>query len=87
MDLNFSPFGGVFILANGDCMQLPNVTGRDAFLSSSLLFGFIFNFLTHLRIVDRNGQRLLRLMETRPIAQSTIEEILRLFSELCDFVD
>ena len=84
---NFSPFGGVFVLANGDCMQLPNVSGRDVFLSSSLLYGFNFIFLTNLvRMVDRNGQRLLRLMETRPISQSNIEEVVDLFSAHCVFV-
>ena len=34
-----------------------------------------------------NGQRLLRLKETRPIAQSNTEEILKLFSKLGVFVD
>ena len=84
---NFSPFGGVFVLANGDCMQLPNVSGRDVFMSTSLLYGFNFNFLTHLvRMIDPNGQRLLKLMEQRPIPDEDIDEIIHLFSSHCVFV-
>ena len=42
---NFLPFGGVFVLANGDCCQLPTVSGCEIFNSSSLLFVYIFKFL------------------------------------------
>ena len=45
---NYEPFGGVVVIANGDCLQLPNVSGCDVFLSTSLLFGFNFHFLRHL---------------------------------------
>ena len=36
---NFLPFGGVYVLANGDCCQLPTVSGCEIFTTSSLLFG------------------------------------------------
>ena len=85
---NYAPFGGTFILANGDCMQLPNVSGRDVFLSTALLYGFNFNFLTHLvRMIDPHGQRLLHLMEQRPIPDCAVEEIVSLFTDHCHFVE
>ena len=85
---NYAPFGGVFLLAHGDCMQLPNVSGCDVFQASSLLYGFNFNFLTHLvGMEDLNGQRLLLLMQQRPIPECDIEEIVQLFGDHCHFVD
>ena len=42
------PFGGVLIIANGDCCQMPSVTGTDKFQSSRLLFNFNFHFLIEL---------------------------------------
>ena len=84
----FAPFGGVFVLANGDCMQLPNVSGRDVFSASSLMYGFHFNFLTQLvRMQDEQGKRLLELMEQRPIPEEDIEEIVAIFRNNCHFVD
>ena len=83
----YKPFGGVYVLANGDRLQLPNVSEGDIFMSSSLLYGFNFHFLQHLvRMEDVAGRRLLKLMEQRPIPENDIEEIDALFATHCNFV-
>ena len=84
---NDNVFGGVYVLANGDCCQLPNVSGCDVFSSSTLLFSFEINFLRELvRMEDENGRLLLRLMEKRPIPAEDIEIIVGLFADNCNFV-
>ena len=84
---NFLPFGGVYVLANGDCCQLPTVSGCEIFNSSSLLFGFNFKFLQSLvRMEDEQGQLLLRLMEQRPIPEQDVDRIVHLFMSNCEFV-
>ena len=46
-------FGGVFVTANSDCCQLPNISGLNIFESFSFLFSFDFHFLDNfVRIVD-----------------------------------
>ena len=83
---NELPFGGILIIANGDCCQLPNVEGTDIFLSSNLIFNFNFHFLEHLvRMVDVKGQEVLRLLEQRPVPMDSIDRICELLSENCNF--
>ena len=83
---NDLPFGGVLIIANGDCCQLPSVTGTDIFQSSRLLFNFNFHFLLELvRMRDEKGQEVLRLLEQRPVPNAAIERICLLLSESCNF--
>ena len=85
---NFEPFGGIYVLANGDCCQLPTVSGTDIFAASVLLFGMNFHFLEHLvRMEDEEGKRLLKLMAQRPIPAHDVQEILDLFSENSQFVE
>ncbi len=82
------PFGGVLVIANGDCCQLPSVTGSEIFQSTSLIFNFHFHFLTQLvRMADSMGQRVLRLLEPRPVAEASIDEIIEIVSNECTFVD
>ena len=84
---NYDPFGGIYILANGDCCQLPSVSGTDIFTSSSLVFGVNFHFLEHLvRMEDENGKLLLKLMTQRPIPADDIFQIIGLFSENANFI-
>ena len=84
---NYDAFGGIHILANGDCCQLPTVSGTDIFTSSSLVFGVNFHFLEHLvRMEDEQGRRLLNLMAQRPIPADDIVQIISLFSENANFV-
>ena len=84
--LNDLPFGGVLIISNGDCCQLPNVSGRDIFQSCSLIFSFNFHFLNELvRMTDEKGQEVLKLLEERPVPPESIERICTLLSENCNF--
>ena len=83
---NDSPFGGVLIIGNGDCCQLPNVSGTDIFQSSSVIFNSHFHFLTNLvRMLDPQGQEVLKLLEARPVAPSSAERICLLLRENCNF--
>ena len=84
---NDQSFGGVFVVANGDCCQLPNITGYNIFDSYSFLFTFDFHFLENfVRMADPIGQELLRQLEKRPIEESTIENIVETISSRCNFV-
>lgn len=84
---NLKPFGGIFLIANGDCCQLPNVDGTDIFLSAQLLFSFNFHFLNHhVRMQDLHGQQLLKLLENRPVAASDVEQVVSLIEQHCQFV-
>ncbi len=81
---NDKPFGGVIVIANGDCCQLPNIDGTAVFQSSQLLFGFKFFSLQHLvRMRDDNGRELLQLLEKRPIERADLPRILLLIRENC----
>ena len=83
---NEIPFGGVLIIANGDCCQLPNVSGTDIFQSTSLIFTFNFHFLQHLvRMHDEKGQEVLKLLEQRPVPPDSIERICSLLADNCTF--
>lgn len=83
---NLKPFGGIFVIANGDCCQLPNVDGTDIFLSAQLLFSFNFHFLNHhVRMQDPNGQQLLKLLENRPVCESDVDQVVRLVGQHCQF--
>ena len=83
---NDSPFGGVLIIGNGDCCQLPNVSGTDIFQSSSVIFNSHFHFLTNLvRMHDPQGQEVLKLLEARPVAPSSVERICSIIRENCNF--
>ena len=85
---NELPFGGVLIIANGDCCQLPNVSGTDIFQSSSPLFTSHFHFLEELvRMHDVYGQEVLRLLEQRPVSPEAIERICSLLLQHCKFHD
>ena len=80
-------FGGAFIVANGDCCQLPNITGYNIFESYSFLFTFDFHFLENfVRMIDPVGQELLRFLERRPIDENIIEQIVHIISNRCNFV-
>ena len=84
---NFEPFGGVYVLAKGDCCKLPTVSGTSILAASVLLFGMNFHFLEHLvRMQDEEGKRLLKLMAGRPKPPEDVEQILELFSENSQFV-
>ena len=83
---NDFPFGGVLILANGDCCQLPSVSGTDISQWSRLLFDFNLHFLLELvRMTDEKGQEELRLLERSPLPTATIERICFLLSENRNF--
>ena len=85
---NFEPFRGVYVLANGDCCQLPSVSETDIFAASVLLFGMNFHFLEHLvRMEDEEGKRLLKLIAQMPIPAHDVQEILDLFSENSQFIE
>ena len=86
---NYAPFGGVFLLANGDCMRnYPTYLVATCFRQDLCFTVSILIFLTHLvRMEDLNGQRLLLLMQQRPIPECDIEEIVQLFGDHCHFVD
>ena len=83
-----SSFGGVLVLANGDCCQLPNINGYNIFEACSFLFNFDFHFLENfVRMEDPRGQELLKLLENRPIDADQIDNILEIISSSCNFVD
>ena len=85
---NDESFGGAMVIANGDCCQLPNITGCNIFEACTFLFAFDFHFLQQfVRMVDPIGQRLLMLLEKRPIVEDDIPEIIDLISNNCNFVD
>ena len=80
-------FGGVAVIANGDCCQLPNITGYNIFEACSFLFTSNFHFLNNfVRMVDPAGQELLRLIERRPLQESEIERCVEIIGENCCFV-
>ena len=84
---NEEPFGGVFVVANGDCCQLPNISGLNIFEAFSFLFSFDFHFLQHfVRMVDPIGQELLRLLERRPLTEDDISRVVEIISNSCNFV-
>ena len=73
-------FGGVLIIANGDTNQLPNIDGTEIFLSTTLPFVFHVHFLTTLvRMLDPIGQQLLNLMTQRPVPETDIDIIVKVF--------
>ena len=79
-------FGGVFVIANSDCCQLPNISGLNIFVSFSFLFSFDLHFLDNsVRIVDPVSQQLLKLLESRPITEDNIEETISIVSASCNF--
>ena len=85
---NSDSFGGVMVIANGDCCQLPNISGYNIFEACSFLFNFDFHFLQEfVRMVDPLGQELLCLLEKRPVENSDIERIIEIISAECNFVD
>ena len=84
---NVDPFGGIVVIANGDCLQLPTISGCDIFLSSTLLFGFEFHFLRHLvRMQDASGKELIKLMSVRPVPDSNTSQIIDIVKSNCNFV-
>ena len=85
---NELPFGGVLVIANGDCCQCPNVSGYDVFQSCSLLFTTEFHFLNEfVRMHDPHGKEVLQLLEERPVAPASIDRICELLLEHCQFHD
>ena len=84
---NASSFGGVLVVANGDCCQLPNINGYNIFEACSFLFNFDFHFLEEfVRMEDPVGQELLKLLEERPVEEENINRIIGIISEQCNFV-
>ncbi len=82
------PFGGVLVIANGDCCQLPNIEGVAVFQSSTVIFGFQYCFLQHLvRMRDDAGRQLLNMLEKRPIDADDVPEILPLIETNCTFLN
>ena len=83
---NDSSFGGVAVIANGDCCQLPNITGQNIFTSSSFLFNFDYHFFkSFVRMIDPAGQALLKLVEKRPLETEEIEKCVNIISKNCNF--
>ena len=61
---------GVFVAANGDCCQLPNISGYNIFDPYSFLFMFEFYFLEKfVRMVA------LRQLKNRPINENSLKRI------------
>ena len=82
-----SYFGGVFIVANGDTNQLPNIDGTDFFLSTSLFFVYKCYFLQHfVRMMDPEGKQLLEMMSSKPVQDADILLIQTIISRRCSFV-
>ena len=80
--------GGVLIIANGDCCQLSNISGYNIFETCCFMFTFDHHFLAHfVRMLDPDGQRLLKMMEVRPIELDSIDEIKGINSSKCNFVE
>ena len=85
---NTSFFGGLFVIANGDTEQLPNIDGSDFFLSTTLLFIFQCHFLMHfVRMMDPDGKALLDMMSIKPVRLEDLEKIRSIISERCSFVE
>ena len=83
---NDLPFGGVLVIANGDCCQLLNVSVYNIFQSSSLLFTSDFHFLNELvRMHDVLGREVLQILEERSVAQASIERNCEILLNHCQF--
>ena len=62
------PFGVVFVLANGDALQLPSPTGTPIWDTTAALLLFRFDFLQEfVRMSHPEGQRLLKTLANRPL--------------------
>ena len=80
------PFGGILVVASGDQMQLPAISGSDIFFSPVLLTNFALFFLEHfVRMTDADGQTILKHMWRRPILRQAIQEIIDILGDKCTF--
>ena len=69
------PFGGILVIANGDALQLPPPSGSPIWISTTALVLFNFHFLKEfVRMVDVEGQRLLRLLANRHLTEDEANE-------------
>ena len=81
------PFGGVFVLANGDALQLPPPTGTPIWITTAALVLFRFYFLQEfVRMSHPEGQRLLKILANRPLTEDDADEACKIISQECKFV-
>ena len=81
------PFGGILVIANGDALQLPPPSGSPIWISTTALVLFNFHFLKEfVRMVDVEGQRLLRLLAKRPLTEDEANEACDIIRKECKFV-
>ena len=81
------PFGGVFVIANGDALQLPPPSGGPIWISTAALVLYHFHFLNEfVRMVDIEGQKLLRILSKRPLSEEEAIEACGILNRCCRFV-
>ena len=85
---NRVPLGGVLLIGTGDARQLRPPSGTLLWMSPLMLTSFTLHPLTEFVRMDQkgDGQKLLKLMGTSEIDESTADQIVNIIADSCNFV-